>query len=221
MIVFTYDLRYDCAHRDRTGCGRIWSSYYCGMLPWLLFANSMTSAANSLLGSQHLVTKVYFPRLILPIASVVTALLDFAIAFVVLLAMMLRLRGGAGAADRFPAGVRRAGVRRGARLRSVAERPVDAVQGRAAHGPLRHPALAVLYPRSSTRRQRSAAGRVVLLDLNPMSAIVEGFRWCAPRQPVAGAAGAGPVHRDDRRRSRLVALLLPARRPDAGRSHLT
>src|SRR3954462_15154752 len=40
--------------------------YYCGMLPWLLFANSMTSAGNSLLGSQHLITKVYFPRLVIP-----------------------------------------------------------------------------------------------------------------------------------------------------------
>src|SRR6185295_13108300 len=44
--------------------------YYCGLLAWLLFANSMTSAGNSLFGSQHLITKVYFPRLVIPAASV-------------------------------------------------------------------------------------------------------------------------------------------------------
>ena len=63
--------------------------YYGGLTAWTVFANSMTSAGNSLLGSQHLITKVYFPRVVLPIAPVVTALLDFAVAFVVLLAMML------------------------------------------------------------------------------------------------------------------------------------
>jgi lipopolysaccharide transport system permease protein len=49
----------------------------------------LAKSSNSLVGSQNLITKVYFPRLILPIASVLPALLDFAIAFVVLLGMMV------------------------------------------------------------------------------------------------------------------------------------
>ena len=62
--------------------------YYSGMLPWFLFANSVTSAGNSLVANQHLISKVYFPRLIVPISSVITALVDFCIGFVILLAMM-------------------------------------------------------------------------------------------------------------------------------------
>ncbi|MBV9947723.1 MAG: ABC transporter permease, partial [Myxococcales bacterium] len=63
--------------------------YFCGMLPWLLFANAMTSAGNSLLANQHLVGKVYFPRLVIPVASTMTALVDFWIAFFVLAGMMV------------------------------------------------------------------------------------------------------------------------------------
>src|SRR5438128_11444302 len=62
--------------------------YFCGLLPWLLFANSLNSAGNSLVGNQHLITKVYFPRLVIPIASVITGLIDFAIAQAMLLLMM-------------------------------------------------------------------------------------------------------------------------------------
>lgn len=62
---------------------------FCGLLPWQLFANSLTQASNSLVGSQNLITKVYFPRLVVPISAVLGGVVDFAIAFVLLLAMML------------------------------------------------------------------------------------------------------------------------------------
>jgi lipopolysaccharide transport system permease protein len=50
-----------------------------GMLPWQFFANSLSEAGNSLLGNANLISKVYFPRLIIPASSVVTSLIDFAI----------------------------------------------------------------------------------------------------------------------------------------------
>lgn len=62
---------------------------YSALLPWLLFANSVTTSANSLVGSAHLITKIYFPRLIIPLSSAGVGLLDFAFAAIVLLAMML------------------------------------------------------------------------------------------------------------------------------------
>src|SRR6202161_2941638 len=62
---------------------------YCALLPWQLFAFALTEASNSLVASQNLITKVYFPRLVIPIASVLAGLVDFAIAFVILLVMML------------------------------------------------------------------------------------------------------------------------------------
>lgn len=62
---------------------------YAGLLPWTFFANAITSSAGSLVTSSNLVSKVYFPRLIIPIASAGSGLADFAVATVVLLVMML------------------------------------------------------------------------------------------------------------------------------------
>ena len=56
---------------------------YAALLPWMFFLNAVTSSSNSLVGSANLITKVYFPRLIIPGAAVVAALVDFGIAFVV------------------------------------------------------------------------------------------------------------------------------------------
>ncbi len=61
---------------------------YTALLPWQLFAFALTNSSNSLVGSQNLVSKVYFPRLVIPIASVLPGLVDFAISFVVLIGMM-------------------------------------------------------------------------------------------------------------------------------------
>lgn len=62
---------------------------YCALLPWQLFAHALNESGNSLVGNQNLLTKVYFPRLIIPIAAVVAGLADFVFAFAVLLGMLL------------------------------------------------------------------------------------------------------------------------------------
>lgn len=59
-----------------------------GLLPWQLFAYALTQSSNSLVNEQRLITKVYFPRLLIPLASVLSGLADFAIAFVLVLLMM-------------------------------------------------------------------------------------------------------------------------------------
>ena len=61
---------------------------YAALLPWQLFAHALTESGNSLVASQQLIKKVYFPRLAIPLAAVLAGLVDFAIAFVVLLVMM-------------------------------------------------------------------------------------------------------------------------------------
>ncbi len=61
---------------------------YAGLLPWTFFASSITASSNSLVNNSHILTKVYFPRIMVPLASVGAPLLDYAIAFGVLLAMM-------------------------------------------------------------------------------------------------------------------------------------
>jgi lipopolysaccharide transport system permease protein len=62
---------------------------YTALLPWQLFSFSLTNSSQSLVGSQNLVSKVYFPRLIIPIASVLPGLVDFVISFLVLIGMLL------------------------------------------------------------------------------------------------------------------------------------
>ena len=62
---------------------------FAALVPWTFFANGLTSSSNSLVGSSQLITKVYFPRLTIPIATVLAGVVDFALAFVVLLLMML------------------------------------------------------------------------------------------------------------------------------------
>jgi lipopolysaccharide transport system permease protein len=61
---------------------------YAALLPWQLFAYAVGDSSNSLVGSQNLITKVYFPRLIIPMASVLAGLVDFAISFCIMLVLM-------------------------------------------------------------------------------------------------------------------------------------
>jgi lipopolysaccharide transport system permease protein len=61
---------------------------YAAMLPWQFFSTSLTEASNSLIGNPNLISKIYFPRLIVPAGSVITSFVDFLIAFAVLGAMM-------------------------------------------------------------------------------------------------------------------------------------
>jgi lipopolysaccharide transport system permease protein len=62
---------------------------YTALLPWQLFSSGVSSASMSLIGNQNMITKTYFPRLILLISTVVSGLVDFALSFLVLLVMML------------------------------------------------------------------------------------------------------------------------------------
>jgi lipopolysaccharide transport system permease protein len=65
---------------------------FAGMLPWFLFSTILSDASASLVGNANLIGKVYFPRLIVPAATIATALVDFAITFVLMLAMMAWFR---------------------------------------------------------------------------------------------------------------------------------
>jgi lipopolysaccharide transport system permease protein len=66
--------------------------YFAGLLPWILFQDGISKASTSLVTNRNLVTKVYFPRIAIPMATVVSGVVDFALAFVVLLAMMVYYR---------------------------------------------------------------------------------------------------------------------------------
>ena len=65
---------------------------YAGLLPWTYFAGSLTRASQSLVGSANLITKVYFPRLVIPLSGVVGGLVDFGVASLVLAGLMVWYR---------------------------------------------------------------------------------------------------------------------------------
>ena len=62
---------------------------YAALVPWTFFAGGLTQSSNSLVGSSNLITKVYFPRLVIPLATVLSGVVDFMLALVVLVGMML------------------------------------------------------------------------------------------------------------------------------------
>jgi lipopolysaccharide transport system permease protein len=66
--------------------------YYCALLPWLYFASSLQNATNVIVDQQRVITKVYFPRLVLPLSAVTSPLLDFGIGFSILVLMLIYYR---------------------------------------------------------------------------------------------------------------------------------
>jgi len=62
---------------------------FAALVPWTFFSNGLTQAANSVVMSQNLISKIYFPRLAIPLATILSGLVDFALAFVVLLGLMV------------------------------------------------------------------------------------------------------------------------------------
>ncbi len=160
---------------------------YCGLLPWQLFAFALNSSAASLTANERLVTKVYFPRLVLPLSSVLAGLVDFGIAFLLLLPIMVFY-----------------GVRPGPALLALPLLLLLALVTAVAVGlglgalnvryrDVRHalPFLTQLwlfltpiaYPASLVPERWRP-----LLGLNPMAGVVEGFRWALlglPQPPGA------------------------------------
>jgi lipopolysaccharide transport system permease protein len=62
---------------------------FAGLLPWQFFSNAITESSNSIIGNERLITKIYFPRLIIPASSVITSFIDFLISFVILLILFI------------------------------------------------------------------------------------------------------------------------------------
>ena len=70
--------------------------YYSALLPWMYFASALQNATNDIVENQQVITKVYFPRLALPISSVLSGLVDFGVSFLMFVVMMLYYRIQAG-----------------------------------------------------------------------------------------------------------------------------
>ena len=88
MLVFTFVFG-TVANLKSHGTAPYALMVFAGLLPWQFFSTALTDSSNSLTTNANLISKVYFPRLIVPTATIVVALVDFAISFVLLLGMMV------------------------------------------------------------------------------------------------------------------------------------
>jgi len=88
MIVFTVIFG-KIANLPSEGAAPYAIMVYAAMLPWQFFSNALSESSNSLVGNANLISKVYFPRLIIPTAAVITSFIDFLISFVILVFLML------------------------------------------------------------------------------------------------------------------------------------
>jgi lipopolysaccharide transport system permease protein len=149
---------------------------YCALLPWNYFASALNRCVVSVVGNAHLVSKIYFPRLLLPIASTLSGLADFAVAFMLLLGMMawyqLALTWAILAVPLFLllalASVLAVGLWLSAlnvRFRDVGFAIPFLVQLWMFASPVAYPVSLV------PERWR------LLYALNPMAGVIEGFRW--------------------------------------------
>jgi lipopolysaccharide transport system permease protein len=149
---------------------------YTALLPWQLFAYTLTQSANSVVSNNTLITKVYFPRIIVPVVGVVAALVDFTVAFVVLLAMLVYYGIWPGVAvlalpaflvlavaSALAVGLWLAVLN--VRYRDVRYTIPFLAQLWLFATPVAYPSSLVPYPWS------------LLYALNPMTGVVEGFRW--------------------------------------------
>jgi lipopolysaccharide transport system permease protein len=160
--------------------------YLTGLIIWQLFSGAMASAGNSLVGNQNLITKIYFPRLVMPIAAVVTGLVDFAVAAVMLGIMLLIYRVPIAPqivfAPLFVALAFFAALAIGLWLSAlnVEFRDVRYVIPFITQFGL---FVTPLYVATDSVKSH---WKQILFGLNPMSGIVEGFRWCVYGQPTPG-----------------------------------
>jgi lipopolysaccharide transport system permease protein len=170
--------------------------YYCALLPWSYFAGALQNATNVVVEQQRLITKIYFPRLVLPISAVLSGLVDFAIAFCVLIALMAYYRITPGLAVLLLPGFLLLAVLTAlgfglwlsalnAVYRDVRYVVPFLIQFWMFASPVAYSTSLV------PQRWRWIYG------LNPMAGVIEGFRWALTRQGLAPgplfAASAGGV----------------------------
>jgi lipopolysaccharide transport system permease protein len=159
---------------------------YAALLPWFLFANAFASAGASLIGNQNLISKVYFPRLVIPIAAVVTGLIDFAVSFGVLVLLMSWYRQvpppqvvllPAFVAMAFFAALA-AGL--WAAALSVEFRDVRYVIPFVIQFGL------LITPILFSSTEVTTPWKRIAIGINPMTGVVDGFRWCLLGRPTPG-----------------------------------
>jgi lipopolysaccharide transport system permease protein len=158
---------------------------FAGLVPWTYFATAVSTGSLSIVGSQQLISKVYFPRLLIPLSSAVTPLVDFAITMLTLVAMLLWYRVVPGAAvvwlPLFMLLAFATAFATGLWLSTLTVLYRDVRYLVAFLMQFWMFATPVAYPASLVPEKWR-----VVYGLNPMTGVVEGFRWALVGGPAPG-----------------------------------
>jgi lipopolysaccharide transport system permease protein len=160
---------------------------FAGILPWQLFANVISLSGNSIVGNAHLLTKVYFPRLIMPASAVVVALVDFAVTACVFACVMLAFHvWPTWKLVTLPAFVLLAAVAALGPSLVLTSLNVRYRDFRFVTPVLVQLGLFVspVAYASSLVRERFGDVAFLVYSLNPMVGVIDGFRWALLAQPV-------------------------------------
>ncbi len=149
---------------------------YAALLPWTLFAEGISRSSNSIVSDQNLVRKVYFPRLVMPLAGILSPLVDFAIAFVILIGLMVYYG--------YPPSIRVLGLPAFILLAVLTALGVglwlSAINAKYRDVRYTLPFLVQLWMFASPVVYSSSllpSRFQVIYGLNPMAGVIEGFRW--------------------------------------------
>jgi lipopolysaccharide transport system permease protein len=151
---------------------------FSALLPWNYFSKSLTGSINSVVGNANLITKIYFPRLLLPVSSVLSGLVDLGISFVFLLGMMIWYRDslsptwGVLLLPFFVVLAMLTALSIGLWLSVINVRYRDVGQAIGFLTQLWFFASPIVYPLSKVPEKWR-----LLYGLNPMTGVIEGFRW--------------------------------------------
>ena len=154
---------------------------FAGILPWTFFSTGLSEASNSLINNEKLISKVYFPRLIVPIATVVVAFVDFLISFCILLVLMGWYRFAAGLADHCFASLRFIG-----HFSPVSVRLSGLASLNVKYRDFRYVIPFIVQFGLYVSPVGFSSSVVpeqwrLLYSLNPMVGVIDGFRWCILR----------------------------------------
>ena len=153
--------------------------YMAGLVPWQYFSNSVTQASNSLVGYSHLLTKIYLPRLYIPMGSCIANIVDFLLAFLILLLMMFAMGAPPAATIVFVpflvamAGATALGIGLLLSAMNVKYRDVKFLVPFMTQMWMY---ASVLLPYTTVRARLGDLAWVY--GLNPMAGVIEGIRWC-------------------------------------------
>lgn len=150
---------------------------FCALLPWTFFAYALSQSSNSLVGNANLISKVYFPRLVIPVASTLSGLIDLAIGFAVLVVMMaiygIRPTVAIVALPLLVVYALLAALAVGIWLSALNVEYRDVRYAIPFLTQIWMYATPIVYPLSLVKNNLAQ----IVFSLNPMTGVVDGFRW--------------------------------------------